>query len=95
MKKEIAKEEFAANEIKAFCEHVMHPDSDLHKYAEAWIKERLQANGVNASDIGLLPTDIDTEFPVDNNWAIEDRTHAIGKRQGAKWMRGNLEVRKR
>jgi len=44
---EITKEEFAANEIKAFCEYVMHPESDLHKDAEWWIKERLQANDVN------------------------------------------------
>jgi hypothetical protein len=35
------KKEFAANQIKAFCEHVMHPDSDLHKDAEWWIKEYL------------------------------------------------------
>lgn len=52
-KKEITKEEFAANEIKAFCAYVMHPDSDLHKNADDWIKERLQANGANASDDGL------------------------------------------
>ena len=43
-KKELTKEQFAANEIKAFCEYVMHPDSDLHKDADEWIKERLQAN---------------------------------------------------
>ena len=34
--------------------------------------------------------EIAVEFPVDNNWAKEDRTHAIGKRQGAKWMRDKL-----
>ena len=41
---------------------------------------------------GSLPTDleIETEFQVDNKWAIEDRTHAIGKRQGAKWMRDKV-----
>ena len=49
-KKEMTKEEFAANEIKAFCEHVMHPDSDLHKDAEWWIKERLQANGTTTGE---------------------------------------------
>lgn len=49
-KKEITKEEFAANEIKAFCAYVMHPESDLHKDAEDWIKERLQTNGAEKSD---------------------------------------------
>ncbi len=44
---EMTKEEFAANEIRAFCEHVMHLESDLHKDAEWWINERLQANGDN------------------------------------------------
>jgi len=41
---------------------------------------------------GSLPTDLEIEsiFPVDNKWAIEDRTHAIGKRQGAKWMRDKI-----
>ncbi len=32
----------AAKEIKAFCEYVMHPESDLHKYADEWISERLK-----------------------------------------------------
>jgi len=48
-KKETTKEEFAANEIREFCKYVMHPESDLHKDAEDWIKERLQANGVIVS----------------------------------------------
>ena len=55
---EITKEEFAANEIKAFCEYVMHPESDLHKDAEWWIKERLQANDVNKEQ-GKALKDID------------------------------------
>ena len=25
--------------IKSFCEYVMHPESDLHKDADDWIKE--------------------------------------------------------
>ena len=32
----------AAKEIKAFCECVMHPESDLHKDADEWIRERLK-----------------------------------------------------
>jgi hypothetical protein len=27
--------------LKEFCEHVMHPDSDLHKDADDWIKNNL------------------------------------------------------
>lgn len=51
-----------------------------------------QSNELSLIVSGSLPTDleIDTEFPVDNKWAIEDRTHAIGKRQGAKWMRDKV-----
>ena len=34
--------EKAASEIKAFCAYVMHEDSDLHKDADEWIKDRLK-----------------------------------------------------
>lgn len=71
-------------------------DTDLDYYQSqyvTWLEQQL----VNKNDLlqrvsGMLPTDsdIETEFPVDNNWAIEDRTHAIGKRQGAKWMRDKV-----
>ena len=54
------------------------------------------ANGAEQRDsncnipdvIGLLPsTDfIGNMYKVDNNWSLEDRAHAIGKREGARWM---------
>lgn len=34
--------EKAASEIKAFCEYVMYPQSELHKDAQAWIDSRLK-----------------------------------------------------
>ncbi len=32
----------AAKSIKDFCEYVMHPQSDLHKDADEWIKNNLK-----------------------------------------------------
>jgi len=32
----------AAESLKEFCLHVMHPDSDLHKDADQWINDNLK-----------------------------------------------------
>lgn len=56
----MTKEEFAAKEITLFCEHVMHPSSDLHEDAKEWIKERLQPNHIMKN--GYVPQEfIDAE----------------------------------
>ena len=32
---------YTAKFLKDFCEYVMHPESDLHKDADEWIRDKL------------------------------------------------------
>jgi hypothetical protein len=74
-KNEMTKEEFAANEIRAFCAYVMHPDSDLHKDADDWIKERLQANGADSKPANCAIFDVVRSLrfdkPTETGWQFD------------------------